>query len=225
MRSTIGKLFGRSPFVPLQSHMEKVAACVEMVPRVLDAFHRGDAGAVEALAAEISKLEHQADLVKNDIRNNLPKGLFMPVDRSNLLEILSIQDTLADRAENIGVLLTLKQARQPQVLTQKLKPFLDKNMEAFNEARQVIGQLDELLETGFGGAEAERVKRLVEKVALTEHEADLIQRDLLKALFASEDELSHGDFHLWMRLIREVASLSNQSERLANRVRMTLEPK
>jgi uncharacterized protein len=225
MRGTIGRLFGRSPFVPLQAHMEKVAACVEMVPTVLDAFQRGDAGQVEAIAAEISKLEHQADLVKNDIRNNLPKGLFMPVDRANILEILSIQDTLADRAENIGVLLTLKQARQPDELKEKLKSFLDKNMEAFNQARRVIGELDELLETGFGGAEAERVKRLVEKVALTEHEADLIQRDLLKALYVHEEELSHGDFNLWMRLVRELASLSNQSERLANRVRMTLEPK
>lgn len=222
MRS-IAKLFGRSPFIPLQTHMSKVAACIEEVPNAFEASKAGDRKAVEALAAKISKLEHNADLVKNDIRNHLPKGLFLPIDRGNLLEILAIQDDIADKAENIGVLLTLKPLEMVEAFKENFKAFLNKNLESFHAAHQVIQQLDELIESGFGGTEAQKVKELVDDVALKEHEADLIQRSLLKDLYAHEAELTHGSFHLWLRVFREVAALSNLSEKLANRVRMTLE--
>ncbi len=222
---TIAKLFGRSPFVPLQTHMDRVAQCMDRIPDIFEASKAGDRQRVEELAAEISKLEHKADVVKNDIRNHLPKGMFLPVDRGNLLEILSIQDDIADKAENIGVLLTLKPLQMVGEFKSDFKAFLHKNIEAFESAQAVIQQLDELLESGFGGAEAQKVNEMVEDVALKEHEADLIQRQLLKGLYANEDKLSHGSFDLWSRVFREVAQLSNLSEKLANRVRMTLELK
>ena len=222
---TIAKLFGRSPFVPLQTHMEKVAACVEKVREIFDACKAEDRKTVDKLAAQISKLEHKADVVKNDIRNHLPKGIFMPVDRAHVLEILSTQDDIADKAENIAVLLTLKPLPMIEAFKDDFKAFLNKNIECFEGAKQVIQQLDELLESGFGGAEAQKVTQMVDRVALLEHEADVIQRQLLKELYAHEQELTHGSFHLWMLVFREVAQLSNLSEKLANRVRMTLELK
>ena len=58
MRSIIN-VFGRSPFVPLQMHMEKVVECVGQVPVVLDAYRQGDSNKVESLAGKISKLEQR----------------------------------------------------------------------------------------------------------------------------------------------------------------------
>jgi predicted phosphate transport protein (TIGR00153 family) len=95
----------------MQMHMEKVAECIDEIPGILDAYKRKDSKTVESLAKKISQLEHEADVIKHDIRNSLPRGLFMPVDRANLLRILNIQDSIANRAENIAVLLTFKQAR------------------------------------------------------------------------------------------------------------------
>ena len=103
--------------------------------------------------------------------------------------------------------------------------FLTKNLEAFEGARRIIDELDELLETGFGGGEAEKVLQMVDHVARTEHEADVVQHELLKLLFASEDQLSVGDFYLWTRVFKQLSALSNLSERLAHRVRRTLDLK
>ena len=97
MRS-IAKVFGRSPFVPLQIHMEKVAECVKQLPDAIAAYRREDRETVEELQKNISRLEHEADAIKDDIRNSLPRGLFMPVERVNLLQILSLQDSIANRA-------------------------------------------------------------------------------------------------------------------------------
>lgn len=222
---TFAKLFGKSPFIPLQAHMEKVAVCVRKVGELFDAFNRHDHDAVDALAAEISDLEHQADQVKYDIQGHLPRSLFLAVDRDRLLEILAVQDSIADKAENIGVLLTLKRITMFDTFRDKFDAFLKKNLDAFDGVNEVIHQLDELLETGFGGGEAEKVMQMVDIVARREYEADLIQRDLLKTLFASEDRLSVGDFFLWSRLLEQISDLSNLSERLANRVRRILELK
>jgi predicted phosphate transport protein (TIGR00153 family) len=205
--------------------MEKVAQCVEKVTQMFTALRKGDHAAIETLAAETSKLEYEADQIKHDIQNHLPKRLFMAIDRSRILDILGVQDNIADKAENIGVLLTLKALTMPDWLSADFDAFLNKNLESFQGAREIIDQLDELLESGFGGEEAERVLRMVERVAHTEHEVDLLQRQLLKSVFANESSLSTGDFFLWTKLFKQVSDLSNLSERLANRVRRTLELK
>ena len=222
---TFAKLFGRSPFVPLQSHMVKVASCVDSTVEMFRAFGRGDHERVGQLAEVISQLEHEADQVKHDIQDHLPKRMFLPIDRGRILEILGTQDNIADKCENMAVQLTLKQLEMLAPLREDFQKFLDKNFEAFRVARDIIEQLDELLETGFGGAEAERVKQMVADVSYKEHEADLLQRTLLRLLYAHDGQMSVGEFYLWSQIIRQVAELSNLSERLANRVRVTLELK
>lgn len=222
MRS-IMKVFGRSPFVPLQMHMEKVAECIDYIPQVLDAHRRQESEIVQSLAKKISRLEHEADNIKYDIRNSLPRGLFLPVNRANLLQILSIQDSIANSAENIGVLLTFKKIASFDEFEIKFDDLTSKCLEAFKLARKIINQLDELLETGFGGVEAQTVRGLVDMVAFKEHEADVVQGELLRELLAHEDTVSYGDFFLWTKIIRQVANIADRSEKLAVTVRMTLE--
>ncbi|WP_432798905.1 TIGR00153 family protein [Poriferisphaera sp. WC338] len=222
---TIAKLFGRSPFVPMQTHMEKVAECVARVIPITEAFLSGDMDTVEKLAKEISKLEHVADETKHDIQNGLRKGMFLAVDRGKLLQIISLQDGIADKTENFATLLTIKALKCPDGLKPNLIAFRDKNLEAFNAAHEIVKRLDELLESSFGGAEAQQVAQMVHHVAVLEHEADLIQRDLLKGIFAHEQEYTHGEFYLWLRLFRQIGEIANLSETLANRIRSTLELK
>ena len=222
---TLLKLFGRSPFAPLLSQMEKVSACVHMLPELFDAVEAGNQERVEQLAEELSKLEHKADLTKNDIRNHLPKSLFLPIDRHHLLEILALQDSIADKAEDIAVITTLKAIEMPPQLHSTFRQFLDKNIEAFNEVKMIIAEMNRLLESSFGGSEAERVRQMIESVAFKEHEADLIQRTLLKALFSAEEAMSYSTFHLWQKLIEALGDISNISEKLAWRVCRTLETK
>ncbi|MBA3957252.1 MAG: TIGR00153 family protein [Parachlamydiaceae bacterium] len=225
MLNTIVSLFGRSPFAPLQSHMDKVSMCVHCLKELFEALEKQDYVRIESLAAQISDLEHQADLTKNDIRNHLPKGLFMPIDRSNLLEILSIQDRIADTAEDVAVLITLKPLVILEHFREDFHQFLHKNIEAVDAAHLIIKEINGLVETSFGGIEAQKVRAMVDHVSYKEHEVDLVQRKLLKDLFRSESEMSYGTFFLWQRIFQATAALSNLSENLANRVRLTLEIK
>jgi len=222
---TILSLFGRSPFAPLQSHMESVAKCVRCLPDLFEALEDKDPLSLEELSKNISTLEHEADLIKNDIRNHLPKSLFLPIDRESLLEILSIQDSIADKAEDIAVLITLKPLELLPIFKDEFKLFLHKNIDTFDQANLIVKALHELVESSFGGMEAAKVRLMVNEVAYREHEVDMIQRQLLKSLFKAENQLTYITFHLWQRLFETLASISNLSENLAHRIRMTLQLK
>lgn len=220
---TLARLFGRSPFAPLQTHMVKVANCVKEILSLFEALADGDFAQIEALEEQISELEHEADLAKNDIRNNLPSGLFLPITRAALLEILTLQDSIADKVENTAKLLTIRKLEILPFFKDEFTPFLLKNYEAFQGVAKIVQEMDSLLESSFGGREADKVRKWVEDVAFKEHEADLLQHALLKKLFNEGESLPFPVFYLWMKVVGEVGGVADLAEKLANRIRMTLE--
>jgi len=220
---TLAKLFAKSPFAPLQKHMQDVNECVKKVKEIFEALEENDSKSVSRISGEISKLEAIADTTKNELRNHLPGGLFMPVSKAALLEILSLQDDIADDCEDIGILLTLKNLTLKDIFKDDFKSFLNKNFETYELIKEIIDEFDNLLETSFTGREAEKVRSMVSNVALKEHETDLTQRKLLKNIFSNEDQFTHAEFQLWLLILREIRTLSNTSEKLAHRIRNLLD--
>lgn len=222
---TIAKLFGKSPFSPLQNHMKKVGICIKKLSEIFDALSNSQLQKLPQFVEELSNLEHEADLTKNDIRNHLPKSLFLPIDRSQILDILSIQDSIADKAEEIGNLLLLFPRDGFGIFFKTFQDFFHKNIETFWDARQIVKEFDELLESSFGGIEAEKVKVMADQTSYKEHEADVLKTKLRKEFFQVADQMTPSVFYLWTKLIDEVGSISHISESLANRIRMILELK
>lgn len=222
---TIAKLFGKSPFAPLQTHIDKVASCIGELPALFQALIAQDMGAIQRISTAISSLEHEADLTKNDIRNHLPKSLFLPVDRGALLEILSLQDALADQAEEIAQHAAMRKLILLPDMKEEFALFCTKNLEAFWLARQAIKELEELLESSFGGIEAQKVKGMVEQIAFCEYEVTQIRNRLTTRLYQGGDTMPYPAFHLCHTLIEEIGCLACLSEKLGNRIRMLLELK
>lgn len=222
---TIARLFGKSPFSPLQTHMKKVSSCIKKLSEIFDELAKGRNENIEHLVQQLSKLEHEADLTKNDIRNHLPKSLFLPIDRSEILEILSIQDDIADQAEKIGHLLTLYPLKTPEEFLLALNDLFVKNCDTFWITRQIIKEMGDLLESSFGGKEAERVKGMAEETSFKEYQADKAMHALQKKFFESAESFSTPVFYLYTQLIAEINHISHISEQLANRIRMIIEVK
>lgn len=222
---TIARLFGKSPFAPLQSHMKKVSSCIKKLSEIILALKEQEQQKINQLVSELCDLEHEADLTKNDIRNHLPRSLFLPIDRSQVLDILALQDDIADKAEDIGNILAVRPLPKMKEMVGQFTQFFEKNIEAFWDVRNILKEMGELLESSFGGAEAQKVKKMVENTSFKEHEADVMKRQILKEFFGFADTLKPTDFYLWINLIEEVGSLSHLSESLANRIRMILELK
>lgn len=222
---TIARLFGKSPFSPLQGHMKKVGICVKKLTEIIESLNNYDQDKIAKLTKELSKLEYEADLTKNDIRNHLPKSLFIPIDRTHLLEILSIQDSIADISEEIGVLLSMDKLANFSDFQESFHQLYAKNSDTFWHTRQILKEFDELLESSFGGVEAEKVRQMVEETSHKTYEADLHRRSFLKDLFQKGKKMSAPEFLLWVRVVDGINAISDISEKLANRIRMILELK
>ncbi len=217
------QLFGRSPFAALQSHMAKVRETLDQVRPFLEAFLAGETEAAREIRKSILKLEHDADLVKNDVRDHLPKSYFMPVDRRELLSLLHQQDQLADVCEDIVIVASLKDSMHlPADLRGEILDTFDLARASCDTAMKIIGELDELLEASFGGPEADKVIELINQASREEHEVDKRIYAVARLLFKRESEIGAVDLALWQKLLQLIGKLANASESIGDQVRLML---
>jgi len=221
--STISRLFFTSPVSLLCDHYNKVVECALKVSDLFTALSEGDFEKILKLKIEISELENAADKIKNKIRNEFIKRRLFSIDKNTFFEILSIQDGIADKCEDLGVLLNLRKLTIIPEMKENLNLMVEKNVECVQIGQKILKYFEELSITSFGGKDVEVVKELIEDVAFKEHEADEFQSEVLKVLFKSEDDLKYTEFFLWVQTLKTLSDLSNYSEKLANRIRMILE--
>jgi len=202
--------------------MRAVDKCVQLLDPFMDSVLAGNYPRTEQLAREISTLENAADEIKNELRDHLPRSIFLPVARQDLLDILSTQDGISDAAEDVGMIVTMRKMEVQPALVDLLDPFVQKTLESVACYSQVIGELDRLVEASFVGKEAERVTELIRKVGRLEHEADNAQEALSRRLFEIEDSMKPGALFMWIEIIRRLGSVANRAEKAANRLRMFL---
>ncbi len=221
--SPLSGLLRKSPIKPIQEHMRAVFLCICSLPPLFEALFEGERDKVLECAAQISILETEADKIKSTFRLNMPKTLLLPVDRKDLLSLMTDQDSLADLSEEIGKILTYREMEVPKTLKPLLDELLEGTMEISGEAKSMIEELDELVEVGFGGdRELEKVSKMISGVRASEHNIDMILSRTRQALFAIENDLNPVDVMFWYKIIELLGSISDQAENMADRLLLFL---
>ena len=218
--NTILNLFGPSPFKPLQEHMRVVVQCASNVPDLFEALCDDDAEKMKKIRDEIFALENTADEIKNELRSHLPRSIFMPVDRRDLLEILDLQDTIADTAQDIAGMLMIRRPKALDAIREPLMDLTNRCLDACNQMAAIMEHLDELVETGFRGPESDVVVVMIGELNRIETDTDQKGMEVLRQLFAHEDEIDPVSLMVWRRLIHWVGDLANYSEKVGNRLRL-----
>lgn len=222
MMSPLMKMFGQSPFKPLQAHMRVVVECANQVTGLFEAVHAEDKGRIEEIREKISGLENQADDIKNEMREHLPKSIFMPVDRRDLLEILDLQDSIADTAQDIAGMMVVRNMKLPGPVHQPMMALTRRCVDACNQLAKIMEELDELVETGFRGPEADKVMRMIDELNQIETDTDVKAIAVMRLLFEHEDEIGHVSTIMWDRVVHWIGDLANFAERAGNRHRLLL---
>jgi predicted phosphate transport protein (TIGR00153 family) len=181
-------MFGRSPIKPLEEHMAKVHVCVEELAPFFDAAFAENWPEVEKIQRVIVRLENEADVMKRELRLHLPNNLFTSVSRSDLLELLNVQDRLANKAKDIAGTVMGRRMLFPEASKMAFLELLKRCIEASKQANTAIHELDELLETGFSGNEVKHVDNMISKLSRIEHETDELQIQLRQIMFTLEDQ-------------------------------------
>jgi len=215
-------MFGPSPIRPLEEHMAKVHACVKMLELFFTAVFAEDWSKAETLQRDIVHLENEADSMKRDLRLHLPKSLFMPVARGDLLELLNVQDRLANKARDIaGVVLGRKMVFHPSITASYLD-FLKRCIDASCQADVAIHELDELLETSFSGSEVKVVEGMIAKLTQIEHDTDEMQIRLRQIMLKLEDQLPPIHVMFLYKIIEWTGELADGAHEVGDRLQILL---
>ncbi|MAS81652.1 MAG: TIGR00153 family protein [Legionellales bacterium] len=216
------RIFGSSPVTPLLKHIDIVVSCVEKLIPYFESVIISD----WELAAETQKklvlLEHEADEIKNELRLNLPSSLFMAIDRRDVLEVLDLQDHIANKAKDISGLTLGRKMSLPESISCGYMEFLKRCIDATRQAQVAVNELDELVVTGFRGDEAVRVKKMIEELHVIEEETDEIQIKLRAELYKTEKELPPIDVMFIYKIIEWTGDLADTSQSTGNRLQLML---
>ena len=218
MNNPISALFGPSPIRPIQEHMAKAQSCIALLGDFLEASFSKNWKEAEEIQQAIHKKENEADTLKREIRTHLPRSLWLPVARNDLLEMLHIQDHLANRARDIAGIMLGRKIEIPEELVECVRDYYQKNLNTSAQALKAINELDELLETGFRGREATLVEGLVVELDELEHQSDVSQIKLRAMLFQMEDSLPPVHVMFLYKIIDRLGELADISQKVGSRL-------
>jgi uncharacterized protein len=220
--SYFSRIFGSSPVAPLQEHIDKVVLCVEELIPFFESVNSNDWQKATEIHTKLAKLENEADDVKNELRVNLPTSLFLPVDRRDLLDVLQMQDTIANKAKDISGLALGRKMILPEIISSTYMELLNRCIDAIRQAQVAINELDELVVTGFRGDEAIRVAKMIEELHKIEDETDQIQISLRGDLYNIEKDLPPVDVMFIYKIIEWTGDLADSAQSTGNRLQLML---
>jgi predicted phosphate transport protein (TIGR00153 family) len=206
----------------MQQHIAKSHECAALLVPFFEAVMVEDWERVEQLQREMSALEREADRLKKDVRQHLPKSLFLPVPRSDLLELLSVQDKIANRAKDIAGLMLGRCMVVPVGLQPQMRIYVQRSVDASAQALKAMRELDALLEAGFAGREATLVENMILELDDLEDETDRLQVEVRRTLFKLEKDLPAVDVMFLYKIIDWVGDVADRAQRVGNRLEQLL---
>jgi predicted phosphate transport protein (TIGR00153 family) len=222
MANYISGLFAKSPIHPLQEHMHCVYKGIKNLRPLTEGLITGDWEKIETAHKNIINGEHAADVLKKNLRHHLPKGLFMPVDRRDVLDVLLMQDAIANQAKHIAGLIVGRKMVLPEQMHDTFLTYTNRCVEATKQALHITNELDDLVETGFRGREVERTEKMISDLDKIESETDKLQNQLKSMLFDIEDDLRATDVMFTYRLIEWMGRIADDAQKVGSRLQLML---
>jgi hypothetical protein len=213
-------LLVRSPLPRVGELMSAVQRCAGKVPELVDKLAEGNQDAVLELAKQTSILEGEADAAKNMVRYSMPIRILLPVDRRDLLRLLSEIDAIADCAEDVGVLLTIRPLDLPEEMQTVVRLFVERVMETVDAAAKLVSTIEDLLASAFSGGSADEARRLIDELHRREHEADKLQDQCAKVLFKQEEHMSPVALFMWTKVLNKIGDMANHAENVGDQFRL-----
>jgi len=219
-RAPISRTFRKkTPFNQLLDHMGKVRECIDILGDGLIKYYNGNYEGFSDLAIKVSELEHEADIIKSNLRSHLPSSLLMPVDKGRFLWTLREQDKILDHAENLVEMLDMRHTKIPKDLQ---NVFIDHAMlviETVKAMETAIENIRDLVETGFVKREREQTKQYIHKVHDFEYKADQKRYEMTKGIYKLEKKLDPMDVYHLLKIADWVDEIADHAENVADWLR------
>jgi hypothetical protein len=215
-------MFGKTPIKPILDHMSIVTQCASVLSQFFEAAYAEDWEKAAHFQQEISKLEHDADVVKRDFSAHLPSNLFMPVSRTDILELVFVQDRVANVVKDIAGLVFGRKMKIPEPVQSDFMMLLKRTIDAVLQANKAINELNDVVEAGFGGKELAITDKMVHELLKIESETDKIQVQLRKSVFEMEATLHPVSIIFLYKTIEWTGKIADRAQHIGNRLLILL---
>jgi len=218
----IASLFGKSPITPLQKHMKQVHSCLKDFNAFAKAANAQDWEKAETVRISIRNREEKADKLKKKLRMNLPSTFMMPFSRRDLLDVLLIQDSIANITKDLAGLMMTRHMVFPEQIADDFINLTELCIKTSAAALMAINELDELLETAFSSRQRKLVGKMIKTVNELEHETDDAQNDIRNKLFTLESDLPPVDVMFYYRAIEWLGETADAAQKVGSRFEVML---
>ena len=221
-KGNISSLFGKSPISPLQQHMKKVHSCIKEFGVFAKAANAEDWDKAQTAQISIADKEHKADKLKKKLRMNLPSTFMMPFSRRDLLDVLLIQDSIANITKDLAGLMMSRRMVFPKEFAEDFIKLTGLCIKTSAAALVAINELDELLETAFSSRKRKIVDQMIKKINELEHDTDIAQNEIREKLFALESNLPPVDVMFYYRAIEWLGETADAAQKVGSRFEVML---
>ena len=221
-KGNISGLFGKSPISPLQQHMKQVHSCIKEFGVFANAARSEDWEKAKLAKLSIGKKEQKADVLKKKLRMNLPSTFMMPFSRRDLLDVLLIQDSIANITKDLAGLMMSRQMVFPKEFADDFLELAKLCIKTSAAALVAINELDELLETAFSSRERKIVDKMIKQVNDLEHDTDVAQEKIRNKLFLVESSLPPVDVMFYYRAIEWLGETADAAQKVGSRFEVML---
>jgi len=210
MRIPFFSMFMASPFDDLQEHAEKVKECAQIFQQAMECHVSNKCKTFEEFRREVTKLESEADAIKQNVRGRLPKRAMLPVDKFELFRYLSEQDKVIDAMEDALNWISYKsEPGIPKELEKDILHLVDVVIDPVEDLNKMVSEARK-----YFGRYSEKhrgvVKDIIRNLSQKEHEADEVE-DMIKGKVLNMKTDPVTVFHLF-KLTETIGSIADHAE-------------
>ena len=220
IRAPVGDTYRKkSPFAGLLDHMKKVKEGISLLQEGILKYIDGDYEIFHEITEKVDKIEHEADLIKGNIRAHLPSSVLMSVDKRYFLWVLREEDAILDHAENLARMLDMRQTKIPIRLKEDFKVHIGLVAETVKEMEKAVKNIKDLIETVFSGKEREETKTYIKNIHKKEWEADQKRYEITEKIYKMEKSLSPMDEYHLLKMVDWIDDIADHAENVADWLR------
>ncbi|MGB1138846.1 MAG: TIGR00153 family protein [Luminiphilus sp.] len=220
VKPAISDVISNSPLALLERHAGVCVDCVERLPLYFAEAQANRWGRASDVREEICRFEGLADELKQDVRSNLPRGLWMSVSRADLLELVRVQDKMANGVKEVSGISLGRQLAFPAAMTSEVADFIDVVVQVSRVVVKIIGATRELSRSAFGTRQTNVILDFVSQVEADERRSDEMQATLRARLREYEAELSAVDAIFLYQLLAAIGDIADNAEKVAHRAQI-----
>lgn len=216
MRLLLSSLFIKSPFENLQRHADKVKRCAQLFKEATICHIDEKCKDFDMLTEEVAHLESEADAIKRNIRNHLPRGILMPVDKFQFMQYLREQDNVLDEVEEALFWLSFRPRSIPDEVSADILHLVAAVTPAIEKLPDLVALATQFFRHGTNDLRI-KMKSIVRDIRQNEREADVLERDLKYKIFSTVKEAL--DVYHVVRLVDHIGRIADHAQNASDRMR------